>query len=671
MRKTRLLLFILLIQVSVGIRAQDIILTTEGLGPVKLGALLDNIPDTYPGLYASKGMERDETVFFDENNQEVFRAFVGEDKIVNLIAVVSPNILTPEGAHVGMKKAEIARIAGAIYIQPDPYADFPRDSYDLFGITLLMDWEDQGVVTEMTVTNIPDDFDQGIENEEQVHQNVKKIFKRTRRFRDILQLLMELRRLDHVSNVYAQGNNIYMDIEGFGTVSYSHDPDQDLNNMEELLKELRRIEGPFPNRSKYNDAVIAFQMENDDYFSKEMKSLKESAAFMFENGGYNKVTFAEPTVNFFLNDLFNHTLVFLHTHGGFDGKRHWLATSEKITNKKLLLTKYKNSIKNNLISLRYECHETHDGVDISVPYVNVSENLIFMARNQFAFRAPVIVYNTACHSMEGSYSMAEAFREKGAYLYLGYNKEENVGLIGGLQFFGRLLSGMSVEGALKSLDKGVVENNLINTHGVPVTANLLFSPKTDTHQFEIFKDQVYVRPELLEAYKFYFSKEPVKYHGRDTNGKDIVGVDQLIHLQFTGRMPLNWFDYPSKQFNKAQNKAFGEIPLEYGFQLCKDNKFEKGTYATFVAPIGEPYVVNDVDNGYTYINVKSEYQNGIVTFTMSLNFPVNNIFWDKTKEQFFLRPVVYDRTTKKFTPGGIKRLYKTGGPSDPNLKNKR
>ena len=106
MRKTRLLLFILLIQVSVGIRAQDNILTTEGLGPVKLGASLDNIPDTYPGLYASKGMERDETVFFDENKQEVFRAFVGEDKIVNLIAVVSPNILTPEGAHVGMKKAD-------------------------------------------------------------------------------------------------------------------------------------------------------------------------------------------------------------------------------------------------------------------------------------------------------------------------------------------------------------------------------------------------------------------------------------------------------------------------------------------------------------------------------------------------------------------------------------
>ncbi len=671
MRKTRLLFFLLFLQIITDLYAQNNILTIEGLGPIKLGASLERIPDSYPGLYASKGMERDETVFFDENKQEVFRAFVGEDSLVNLIAVVSPNILTPEGAHVGMTKKEVESIAGAIYIQPDPYADYPRDSYDLFGISLLMDWEDQGIVTEMTVTNIPDDFDQGIENEEQVHQNVKKIFKRTRRFRDILKLLMELRRLDHVKNVYAQGNSIYMDIDGFGTVSYSHDRDQELNNMEELLKELRRIEGPFPNKSKFNDAVIAFQMENDVDFSREMKSLKEYATLMFENGGYNKVTYAEPTVSFFLNDLFNHTLVFLHTHGGFDGKQHWLATSEKITNKKLLLKKYQSSIRNNLISLRYKCPETHDGIEVSVPYVNVSENLIFMARNQFAHRAPVIVYNTACHSMEGSHSMAEAFRRKGAYLYLGYDKEENVGLIGGLQFFGRLLSGMSVEGALKSLDEGVVNNNIINTDGVPVTANLICSPEAQTNQYEIFKDYLYVRPELLEDYGFFFTNEPVKFHWINPDGHDVAGVDQFIHLQFSGRMPLNWFDYPSKQFNKSKDRNFSTIPLAYGFQLCKDDKFEKGTYTTFKAKIGDPSIVKDIDNGFTYVNCKSDYHDGIVSFTMTIHYPISGFFWDKTKERCFLRPVVYDENTKKFTPGGIKPLYKTGGPSDPNLNNKR
>ena len=187
---------------SIGARAQDNILTTEGLGPVKLGASLDNIPDTYPGLYASKGMELDETVFFDENKQEVFRAFVGEDKIVNLIAVVSPNILTPEGAHVGMKKAEIARIAGAIYIQPDPYADFPRDSYDLFGITLLMDWEDQGVVTEMTVAYVEKWVTNAVRKHKKVHKGILDFFQTARTFRNLLSYIPKIKQLEHVKDAY-------------------------------------------------------------------------------------------------------------------------------------------------------------------------------------------------------------------------------------------------------------------------------------------------------------------------------------------------------------------------------------------------------------------------------------------------------------------------------------
>lgn len=675
MRKTRLLLFILLIQVSVGIRAQDIILTTEGLGPVKLGASLDNIPDTYPGLYASKGMERDETVFFDENKQEVFRAFVGEDKRVNLIAVVSPNILTPEGAHVGMKKAEIARIAGAIYIQPDPYADFPRDSYDLFGITLLMDWEDQGVVTEMTVAYVEKWVTNAVRKHKKVHKGILDFFQTTRTYKNLLSYIPKIKQLEHVKDAYYNGDNtIFVETEDLGTVSYSFFPEHEslsIADSKKIEAELEKITGANPDMFKFDDVVIAFQPINDIRLREVESHTNNFTKLMFEKSGSKNVTEALPSMKFFTNDIFNHTLVLLETHGCYDSTKnvHWLATSDVIIDHEKALKEYEQSIKSGLISIGYACKEERTkGITTSVPYFNISEKLIAASRNQFKYRAPVLIYNSACCSMQENDSLAMAFRDKGAYLYLGYNKTNNMWGYTGIQFYGRLLSGMTVEGALKSLDSTVVHNKSKTPEDEPIDATLKWSP-TDKEEtpYKNIKDYRYVVPDWQKECTFSVSEKQMKYHTKQGEGKaDIEGTDFFMHITYTAKIPLFWFKYPEREFLHNQDGNFSKVPLEYGFQLCKDDTFID--YITIKAPIDKPISQYDVDSGHRFWFVNAEYKDYMVTFSLDYNGPMRNKFWNNNMLRCYIRPVIYDTNTKVICYGAQRLCYMPGGPSDPNLK---
>ena len=678
MRRARLLSFLLLIHVCIGIYAQDNILTIEGLGPVKLGQTLDKIPDTYPGLYASKGMERDETVFYDQNKQEVFRAFIGEDKLVNLIAVVSPNIRTSEGAHVGMTKKEIEGIAGAIYIQPHPYADFPRDSYELFGVFLLMDFEDQGIVTEMTVTKEENWVSNAVGKHKKLHIGIMDIFQTARSFRNLLKYIPEIKKLEHVKDVYYNGENtIFVETDDIGTVSYSFFPKHDnIKSVDwnKLQAELEKITGANPDMFKYDDVVIAFQPNSDMRLNEVESHSINFTKLMFEKSGSGNVTEAFPTMKFFLNDIFNHTLVLLETHGCYDStkKVHWLATSDIITDHEKAFKEYEHFIKEGMISIGYACKEEQSkGIVTSVPYFNISEKLIASARNQFKYRAPVLIYNSACCSMQENDNLALAFRNKGAYFYLGYDKTNNMWGYTGIQFFSRLLSGMTVEGALMSLDNSVVNNKSITPDNEPIDATLKWSPtKEDGVPYNNIKDYIFVKPDWQKERTFSVSDKPIKYHIKPGEGKaDIEGTDYFMHITYTAKIPLFWFKHPDNVFLHNENGNLSKIPLEYGFQLCKDDNFID--YITITAPINNPVTQNDVDSGHRFWLMNAEYKDYMVTFSVDFNGPMNNQFWNNNMLRCYIRPVIYDKNTKVTIFGAKRLVYMPGGPSDPNLKIKR
>jgi hypothetical protein len=144
-------------------------LTAQGVGPVQLGIDPNDLPESVPGLYASKSyndplanyLSDDEDddwgmfegwQFFDEEGNELFNATVDSIGQICEITISTPNILTPEGIHVGMTQKQVEAYKGVKKIPPSKWADFPRLTYEYGKYELLMDWEDGKTVQEICLS---------------------------------------------------------------------------------------------------------------------------------------------------------------------------------------------------------------------------------------------------------------------------------------------------------------------------------------------------------------------------------------------------------------------------------------------------------------------------------------------------------------------------------------
>lgn len=133
------------------------VFTQEGIGPVVLGAVIKDLPEQLEGLYVRKAYVEsnaenpeeespdavDGWYFYDADGNTLFTAEDNGKGGVGRITVVSPDIKTAEGAHVGMTKKEMSAVEGAKEEPSDPEADYQRTSYQLHGISVVMDWEDK------------------------------------------------------------------------------------------------------------------------------------------------------------------------------------------------------------------------------------------------------------------------------------------------------------------------------------------------------------------------------------------------------------------------------------------------------------------------------------------------------------------------------------------------
>lgn len=143
--KRFILLFLVSFIIGLHGRAQTntppFVLTSQGVGPVQLGVNPNELPESVPGLYASKTFsdplaqylsdDEDDWGIFegwefkDEDGNNVLTADVDSTGLISEITVKSPNILTGEGLHVGMPRKEIEAVQGVLKIEPDPLADYP------------------------------------------------------------------------------------------------------------------------------------------------------------------------------------------------------------------------------------------------------------------------------------------------------------------------------------------------------------------------------------------------------------------------------------------------------------------------------------------------------------------------------------------------------------------
>ena len=269
----------------------------------------------------------------------------------------------------------------------------------------------------------------------------------------------EIKGIDGVEEVYTSGETVFLKIQGWGAIAYLFPQDTDEMEVRSLAKEIEpmtRADYSIHDQLELMQVCIVNQQHEDEsrQFVRDIVDFSES---MFREYGYYVTVIRYPSLNFFRSELFKSDIVFMLTHGMYDEKTnlHWICTGEEhpenqTGNKDWYKEKNLFLYPEDQVSLGY-VKETRDGKEVSVCYTTISEK--YFSESDFSFRkeGKSIMFNTACHSLEKNHNFAEALIRKGLGCYLGYDDEDRVGRYAGVNFYGRLLSGMTIDSAVNHL----------------------------------------------------------------------------------------------------------------------------------------------------------------------------------------------------------------------------
>lgn len=622
-------------------------LTAEGIGPVKLGIHAKTLPASVAGLYdyvdsdiAVDGvLPADDDMpefavwhFYDEQNQELFTATQDSTGIICEISVTSPLIPTESGVHVGLPQEQVDAITGIHKIEPDPQADFPRDSYDLEGVIVWIDefydetiGDSHSLVASMQISNAIDTT--YLDREREVYAQISPIFKSHRSIGGLRGNLAKIKQMKHVRDAYVNGSTLYVQIDGFGVVSYTYYTNNHIRPKVVHASYSDKYQSADADQFTYPgySLVIAHQMERDMSFSSH-RSFMKYVTDLFKQTGIKNITYVTPSIDFFRHEMFRHNLVLLDTHGHYDAKRdlHWILTSDIYSDnatvnydlrqqyKKLLTAGGQGS---NALSVGYVLESRADGTTHTVGYYSISEEFIASQMASFPDEIPVVIYNTACQSTMGNSNMAKAFHARGAEMYMGYDETESMASYGAMEYFGRLFSGLSINLAYQTLDENVLQSN-----GAYLRA-------------------YYSTPNLVRDHKYCFIIPKMIVEKPWLNSGD------MVIAEYPCKMPLHYMHINSAHTQLSYNDP-QTMPLLYGVEVSADDKYGAGKTVRKMTKIDLPTVTREV----TIRDCKMPWQ-CMVAFNEVISAPVPNKFFNKDSTDFYSRPFIYEPTTATFHYG--------------------
>lgn len=269
--------------------------------------------------------------------------------------------------------------------------------------------------------------------------------------------LEDLLSIQGVTDAYVDGNAVYIKTISGSTLSYLYTPgpeflfdDFDMNSITASTRA-----GDYPkawmvgHHNDYKTACFVNQQAKDegrDYISKVFFPFAKKA---LENIGISVEIESSPSRDFYKQDMYQYDIIYLITHGSYDSKDdiHWLFTSESLNWIDGMRDEMGESWLGDKIGVSDDIGqvwEVHQGDSVIVKYLMVSDLQIASAGHQFQNKGRAIVFNTACKSLLGNDNLWEAFKQRGAGLYLGYDETNGRGKEAGMYYFCRLASGMSL-----------------------------------------------------------------------------------------------------------------------------------------------------------------------------------------------------------------------------------
>ena len=400
---------------------------------------------------------------------------------------------------------------------------------------------------------------------------------------ELAKYLDDIKSLKYVEDAYCTNLSLFVKIKEFSTISFSYFPEEDYTTDDVFKSFTKGITATRADNNyllpDFSSAVVINQQFRDEKMDKS-KSAAIEVNKMLNNIGVKSVINNEPTTEFFRNDLFDYDIIFLITHGGYDPieKHHWLVTSEEVAQKDRILhnpfglnkSPYESFKDYDIDEVSFSVQqEKRNGVEVDVCYTKVSEKFISSSKKRFTNKS--IIFNTACQSLKGGnkesdvdenlrdFSLAKSFTDKGAGVYYGYDETNNQGQYGGMLFFSKITTGISLEKAYLTLPVKIL-NNVGTKDEDGITKNFVadliaYYPKKDA----IDEQSVITIPQLISM----------------NNNSTNYEINYLIKAKANYNLYFLYFwDQLSWVLDTPQNKDdFQQELIRYGFEISESEDF--------------------------------------------------------------------------------------------------
>ncbi len=274
---------------------------------------------------------------------------------------------------------------------------------------------------------------------------------------ELKEYLKEIKRINGVKDAYISGNALYVDVKDWGKVAYIYQPEYDFEVDDDLKNKLSELSAQFTktqtkgseSRNNHYSVCIGNQLFNNEDLGYIYHSNTAFALVSILQLYGIECSVVQPSLEWISSGMYNYDSVILLTHGSYDNGLHWILTSEELGLENWM-NKYseaenKLAEKGNAYIMPAYVSETRGGKVYRAWYLAVSDLYINSINSRgFTEGTPHIVFSAACHSLEGNSSLAEAFINKGADFFLGYDNENSVGPKAFADFFANLAEGKSI-----------------------------------------------------------------------------------------------------------------------------------------------------------------------------------------------------------------------------------
>lgn len=355
-----------------------------------------------------------------------------------------------------------------------------------------------------------------IQNLERVDQKMQPLFQASESLDDLAQHLDEIKAMEGVEDAWADedAETLWIQIEKGGKVAYYY-PIKFSVDESSLLKSSTEAIKMIDTKAVENKNVCIINQVSNDLEQSGTTVSCQILKSQFESAGFSTtiINCEEFTRDFINTKMPQFEIVFLITHGELSkfivgefefsiSNMHWLLTGEKVDISDW--TSWDDDWNSTKITFGLwsedavfpitEKRMLNSGTEASYRnyyYLAVSENYLRENMNDFS-SSNSILFNTACHSLEGDSDLWLVFKDKKVGAYLGLDDTNSIGPKAGVAFFENMLAGMTVSEAFNALpaslknEKGVHNNKKYDAtlHCLPSDCQITLFDKPEVTEEE-------------------------------------------------------------------------------------------------------------------------------------------------------------------------------------------